>query len=30
MTFTFSGCGKSEGDFSLQGWIDDLRAAIDA
>ncbi len=28
MTFTFRGCGTSEGDFSLQGWIDDLRAAI--
>jgi putative redox protein len=29
MTFTFRGCGDSTGDFSLQGWIDDLRAAID-
>lgn len=29
MTFTFRGCGQSEGDFSLQGWVDDLRAAID-
>src|SRR6185369_16977542 len=29
MTFTFRGCGNSEGDFSLQSWIDDLRAAID-
>jgi len=29
MTFTFRGCGNSTGDFSLQGWIDDLRAAID-
>jgi uncharacterized protein len=29
MTFTFRGCGESTGDFSLQGWIDDLRAAID-
>lgn len=29
LTFTFRGCGASEGDFSLQGWIDDLRAAID-
>lgn len=29
MTFTFRGCGSSGGDFSLQGWIDDLRAAID-
>jgi uncharacterized protein len=29
MTFTFRGCGDSTGDFSLQGWIDDLRCAID-
>ncbi len=29
MTFTFRGCGSSEGDFSLRGWVDDLRAAID-
>ena len=29
MTFTFRGCGNSEGSFSLQGWVDDLRAAID-
>jgi putative redox protein len=29
MTFTFRGCGSSTGDFSLQGWTDDLRAAID-
>lgn len=29
MTFHFRGCGASEGDFSLQGWVDDLRAAID-
>ncbi len=29
MTFTFRGCGASTGDFSLQGWIDDLRSAID-
>lgn len=28
MTFTFRGCGTSDGDFSLQGWVDDLRAAI--
>lgn len=28
MTFTFRGCGQSAGDFSLQGWVDDLRAAI--
>jgi hypothetical protein len=24
MTFN-CGCGSSEGDFSLQGWVDDLR-----
>jgi len=29
MTFTFRGCGLSDGDFSMQGWVDDLRAAID-
>ncbi len=29
MTFTFRGCGASTGDFSLQGWVDDLREAID-
>lgn len=29
MCFTFRGCGDSQGDFSLQGWVDDLRAAID-
>jgi pimeloyl-ACP methyl ester carboxylesterase len=29
MTFTFRGCGSSQGDFSLQGWVDDLRSAID-
>lgn len=29
MTFTFRGCGNSEGDFSLRGWGEDLRAAID-
>ena len=29
MTFTFRGCGDSAGDFALQGWIDDLRTAID-
>mgnify|MGYP003336621020 FL=1 len=28
MTFTFRGCATSEGDFSMQGWMDDLRAAI--
>jgi uncharacterized protein len=29
MTFTFRGCGQSEGDFSLRGWVHDLRAAVD-
>jgi putative redox protein len=29
LTFTFRGCGTSEGDFSMQGWVDDLRAAVD-
>lgn len=29
LTFTFRGCGTSDGDFSMQGWVDDLRAAID-
>ena len=29
MCFTFRGCGETEGDFSLQGWIEDLQAAID-
>lgn len=28
MTFNFRGTGASLGDFSLQGWIDDLRNAI--
>jgi len=28
MTFNFSGCGDSEGDFSLQAWVTDLRNAI--
>jgi fermentation-respiration switch protein FrsA (DUF1100 family) len=29
LTFTFRGCGESEGDFSLAGWELDLRAAVD-
>lgn len=29
MTFNFRGCGTSTGDFSLQGWVEDLRAAIE-
>jgi len=27
LVFTFRGCGDSAGDFSLGGWLDDLRAA---
>jgi putative redox protein len=26
LVFTFRGCGDSAGDFSLGGWLDDLRA----
>lgn len=29
LTFNFRGCGASEGDFSLGGWMEDLRAAVD-
>lgn len=29
MTFTFRGCGHSEGDFSLRGWVEDLKRAVD-
>jgi len=29
MTFTFRGCGHSSGHFSLEGWVEDLAAAID-
>ncbi|MEY2424490.1 MAG: uncharacterized protein QOI61_62 [Actinomycetota bacterium] len=29
LTFTFRGCGRSAGDFSLSGWIDDLGVAVD-
>jgi len=28
LTFNFRGTGTSEGDFSIGGWIEDLRAAI--
>ena len=28
LAFNFRGCGDSEGSFSLQGWVDDLRNAI--
>jgi putative redox protein len=29
MALAFRGCGGSEGSFSLAGWLDDLRAAVD-
>jgi alpha/beta superfamily hydrolase len=29
LTFSFRGAGNSKGDFSLHGWLDDLRAAVD-
>lgn len=29
LTFNFRGTGDSEGDFSLGGWLDDVRAAVD-
>ena len=29
LTFNFRGCGQSEGDFSLGGWLADLGAAVD-
>jgi fermentation-respiration switch protein FrsA (DUF1100 family) len=29
LTFNFRGTGTSEGNFSLSGWLDDLRAATD-
>lgn len=29
LAFNLRGCGPSEGQFSLQGWLDDLHAAID-
>ncbi|MGB2756224.1 MAG: alpha/beta hydrolase [Acidimicrobiia bacterium] len=28
LTFSFRGCGASEGDFSIGGWVADVRAAI--
>jgi alpha/beta superfamily hydrolase len=30
LTFTFRGTGTSEGDFSIEGWLADVRSAIDA
>lgn len=29
MSMNFRGCGISEGDFSLRGWLDDVRAGVD-
>ena len=29
LAFNFRGTGTSEGNFSLAGWLDDLRAAVD-
>jgi putative redox protein len=29
LALAFRGCGGSEGSFSLGGWLDDLRAAVD-
>ena len=29
LTFNFRGTGASGGDFSLEGWLDDIRAAVD-
>lgn len=28
LTFAFRGCGGSDGDFSIAGWLEDLEAAI--
>lgn len=28
MAMNYRGCGQSEGDFSLQGWMDDIAAAV--
>jgi putative redox protein len=30
LTFTMRGTGPSEGDFSIEGWLADVRAALDA
>src|SRR3954469_4884453 len=29
LTFNFRGTGRSEGDFSINGWLADLRSAVD-
>lgn len=28
LTFTFRGCGESEGQYSMGGWLDDVGAAV--
>lgn len=28
LTYNFRGTGQSEGDFSIGGWVDDIRAAV--
>lgn len=28
LTINFRGCGQSQGDFSLSGWMDDIAAAV--
>lgn len=28
LTINFRGCGASEGDFSMAGWLDDIHAAV--
>ncbi len=30
LTFNYRGTGRSEGDFSIEGWLADTRAAIDS
>ena len=30
LTFNCRGTGASEGDFSVAGWLDDIRAAVDS
>ncbi len=29
LTMNFRGCGTADGDFSLNGWLDDLHAAVE-
>ena len=29
LVLNYRGCGDSEGDFSLEGWTDDVRSAVD-